>query len=256
MTSVTRRPQRRPPQARHSPQRGRSDGITLRPTRQLPLAEVAARSGVPASAPRSRCHTRDPALAGRSGLEAPAARRLRASDRPAYGDGSGSSLRSSSGGEGAWLAGSTAASLHGITRAPIGLPIRVLVPAAPQVRRIAWVDVRSTTCWASRVVERARCASDASPAPSSTQRLETPDERAARGVGDRGGPTPSRPARRPGALGRAGAVVVRRLRRFSPRSRTARGRCPRPTCSRWSGPRADCPRRWRTRSSPGPGGET
>lgn len=86
------------------------------------------------------------------------------------------------GGEGAWLAGSTAASLHGIVAAPMAMPIRVLVPAPRRSRRIAWVDVRSTTLLGERVVERgplrlgclARAVVDAA--------HETPDERAARGL--------------------------------------------------------------------------
>ena len=62
------------------------------------------------------------------------------------------------------------------------MPIRVLVPAPRRSRRIAWVDVRSTTLLGERVVERgplrlgclARAVVDAA--------HETPDERAARGV--------------------------------------------------------------------------
>lgn len=86
------------------------------------------------------------------------------------------------GGDGAWLAGSTAAALHGILSAPMSMPIRVLVPAPRRSRRIAWVDVRSTTLLDERMVERgplrlgclARAVVDAA--------HETPNERAARGV--------------------------------------------------------------------------
>ncbi len=85
-------------------------------------------------------------------------------------------------GEGAWLAGSTAAALHGLRARTVTLPIRVLVPAPRRSRRIAWVDVRSTTLLGEPVMERgplrlgclARAVVDAA--------AETPDERSARAV--------------------------------------------------------------------------
>jgi len=57
-------------------------------------------------------------------------------------------------GDGAWLAGSTAAALHGITACRLGMPIRVLVPAPRRSRRVAWVDIRSTTLLGEPVIPR------------------------------------------------------------------------------------------------------
>ena len=58
------------------------------------------------------------------------------------------------GGDGAWLAGSTAAALHGLQACPVRVPIRVLVPAPRRSRRIAWVDIRSTTLLGEPMVSR------------------------------------------------------------------------------------------------------
>jgi hypothetical protein len=87
-----------------------------------------------------------------------------------------------SGGEAAWLAGTTAGALHGLRSCVLGVPVRVLVPAPRRSRRIAWVDIRSTTLTGEPVVERdglrvgclARAVVDAA--------AETPDERGARGL--------------------------------------------------------------------------
>ena len=86
------------------------------------------------------------------------------------------------GGEQSWLSGSTAASMHGLRSCSVGLPVRVLVPAPRRSRRIAWVDIRSTTLTGEPVIERdglrvgclARAVVDAA--------AETPDERQARGL--------------------------------------------------------------------------
>jgi hypothetical protein len=86
------------------------------------------------------------------------------------------------GGDEAWLAGSTASALHGLKSSSVGLPIRVLVPAPRRSRRVAWVDIRSTTLTGEPVVERdglrigclARAVVDAA--------AETPDERSARAL--------------------------------------------------------------------------
>ncbi|GAA2744751.1 hypothetical protein GCM10009868_23590 [Terrabacter aerolatus] len=58
------------------------------------------------------------------------------------------------GGDGAWLAGTTAAALHGLRSCSVGAPIRVLVPAPRRSRRIAWVELRSTTLTGEPVVDR------------------------------------------------------------------------------------------------------
>jgi len=86
------------------------------------------------------------------------------------------------GGPGAWLAGSTAAALHGVRACHVRMPIRVLVPAPRRSRRIAWVDIRSTTLIGEPVIERgalrlgclARAVVDAA--------AETADERGGRGL--------------------------------------------------------------------------
>ncbi|GGM92485.1 hypothetical protein GCM10009721_17700 [Terrabacter tumescens] len=86
------------------------------------------------------------------------------------------------GGDGAWLAGSTAAALHGLRACQARLPIRVLVPAPRRSRRVAWVDIRSTTLLGEPLVPRgslrlgclARAVVDAA--------VETPDERSARAL--------------------------------------------------------------------------
>ena len=136
-------------------------------------------------------------------------------------------------GEGAWLAGPTAAALHGITTCRLGMPVRVLVPAPRRSRRVAWVDIRSTTLLGEPVIPRgplrvgclSRAVVDAA--------AETADERGARAlvieavqrrlvrlddlehwVDARGRPGPS-------------ACVA-----CWPRWPPAPGRCPSQTCSR------------------------
>jgi hypothetical protein len=86
------------------------------------------------------------------------------------------------GGDGAWLAGSTAAALHGLQACSVRVPIRVLVPAPRRSRRISWVDIRSTTLLGEPMVSRgplrlgclARAVVDAA--------AETADERGARAL--------------------------------------------------------------------------
>lgn len=85
-------------------------------------------------------------------------------------------------GQGSWLAGSTAASLHGLRACAVTLPLRVLVPAPRRTRRIAWVQIRSTELLGEPVMNRgplrlgclARAVVDAA--------AETPDERSARAL--------------------------------------------------------------------------
>ncbi|GAA1966634.1 hypothetical protein GCM10009817_03150 [Terrabacter lapilli] len=58
------------------------------------------------------------------------------------------------GGPGSWLAGTTAAALHGLRSCSLALPIRLLVPRPQRSRRIAWVDVRATSLLGEPVVGR------------------------------------------------------------------------------------------------------
>lgn len=53
-----------------------------------------------------------------------------------------------------WLAGSTAAALHGLRSCALTLPIHVLVPRPQRSRRVAWVEVRGTSLLGEPVVER------------------------------------------------------------------------------------------------------
>ena len=45
-------------------------------------------------------------------------------------------------GEDSWLAGTTAAALHGLRSCRLAVPIRLLVPKPRRSRRVAWVDAR------------------------------------------------------------------------------------------------------------------
>ena len=53
-----------------------------------------------------------------------------------------------------WLAGSTAAALHGVPGLEICRPVRVLVAAPHRARDHAWVSIRNTTLVDERVHER------------------------------------------------------------------------------------------------------
>jgi hypothetical protein len=57
-------------------------------------------------------------------------------------------------GPGSWLAGSTAAALHGVPGLEICRPVRVLVAAPHRARDHAWVSIRNTTLVDERVHER------------------------------------------------------------------------------------------------------
>ncbi len=139
------------------------------------------------------------------------------------------------GGEGAWLAGSTAAALHGLRSCSVGVPIRVLVAAPKRSRRVAWVDIRSTTLTGEPVVDRdglrvgclARAVVDAA--------AETPDEGQARALvieaaqrsaASCGSTTSSTGSTRVADRGPSACAA------FWPRSRQVHGRCLSPTCSR------------------------
>lgn len=85
-------------------------------------------------------------------------------------------------GDGAWLAGSTAAALQGLRSCSVTVPIHVLVPAPRHSRRVAWVEIRSTALLGEPVLQRgplrvgslARAVVDAAAA--------TPDERGAQAL--------------------------------------------------------------------------
>lgn len=53
-----------------------------------------------------------------------------------------------------WLAGATAAALHGITKSEPGEPVHVLVPAPRTPRQVGWVSIRRTHLLDERIVER------------------------------------------------------------------------------------------------------
>lgn len=86
------------------------------------------------------------------------------------------------GGEGSWLAGTTAAALHGIEACSLTPPLRVLVPAPRRSRRIAWVEIRGTTLLGEPVVDRGPLRIGCLPRAVVDAAAETGDERRARGV--------------------------------------------------------------------------
>lgn len=57
-------------------------------------------------------------------------------------------------GPGSWLAGSTAAALHGIEACRVSNPIHVQVPVPRRSRSSGWVSVRNTTLVDERLIER------------------------------------------------------------------------------------------------------
>lgn len=57
-------------------------------------------------------------------------------------------------GEQAWFAGRTAVHLHGLRACRLDLPFTMLVPDSQRPRRVAWVDVRSTSLTGEPLVER------------------------------------------------------------------------------------------------------
>lgn len=86
------------------------------------------------------------------------------------------------GGNGAWLAGTTAAALQGLGSCAVGVPVRVLVPAPRRSRRVAWVDIRATTLIGEAVVERDGLRIGCLPRAVVDAAAETPDERQARAL--------------------------------------------------------------------------
>ncbi len=85
-------------------------------------------------------------------------------------------------GEGAWLGGSTAAALHGIRSCSVTLPVRILVPAPRKSRRIAWVDIRSTSLLGEPTVSRGALRLACLPRAVVDAAAEIPHERTARAL--------------------------------------------------------------------------
>ena len=85
-------------------------------------------------------------------------------------------------GENSWLAGSTAAALHGLRSCPLALPIRLLVPRPQRSRRFAWVEVRGTSLLGEPVVERGPLRLGSLPRAVVDAAAQTPDERSARAL--------------------------------------------------------------------------
>jgi hypothetical protein len=85
-------------------------------------------------------------------------------------------------GEGSWLAGSTAAALHGIRGARLTAPVRVLVPAPRRARTVAWVQVTSTTVADEPVIERGPLRLSCPPRAVIDAAAATADDRSARGI--------------------------------------------------------------------------
>ena len=85
-------------------------------------------------------------------------------------------------GEDSWLAGTTAASLHGLRSCPLGLPFRVLVPRPRRSRRIAWVDIRATSLVGEALVERGPLRLGCLPRAVVDAAARMPEERSARAL--------------------------------------------------------------------------
>ncbi|WP_020143123.1 hypothetical protein [Terracoccus sp. 273MFTsu3.1] len=85
-------------------------------------------------------------------------------------------------GDDSWLAGTTAAALHGLTSCSLGVPIRVLVPRPQRSRRVAWVDVRATSLLREPVVERGPLRVGCLPRAVVDAASQIPDERNARAL--------------------------------------------------------------------------
>ena len=80
-------------------------------------------------------------------------------------------------GEDSWLAGSTAAALHGLRSCSLGLPIRLLVPRPQRSRRVAWVEVHATSLLGEPVVERGPLRVGCLPRAVVDAAAQTPEER-------------------------------------------------------------------------------
>ena len=85
-------------------------------------------------------------------------------------------------GEDSWLAGTTAAALHGLRSCSLALPIRLLVPRPHRSRRLAWVDVCATSLLGEPVVERGPLRLGCLPWAVVDAAAQTPDERSARAL--------------------------------------------------------------------------
>jgi hypothetical protein len=85
-------------------------------------------------------------------------------------------------GDDSWLAGTTAAALHGLTSCSLALPIRLLVPRPQRSRRVAWVEVRGTSLLGERVVERGPLRLGCLPRAVVDAAAQTPEERSARAL--------------------------------------------------------------------------
>lgn len=85
-------------------------------------------------------------------------------------------------GDAAWLGGSTAAALQGIRSCSVTLPIRVLVAAPRRSRRVAWVDIRSTSLLGEPTVSRGPLRLACLPRAVVDAAAEIPNERTARAL--------------------------------------------------------------------------
>lgn len=86
------------------------------------------------------------------------------------------------GGAGSWLAGSTAAALHGLRSCTLALPVRLLVPRPQRSRRLAWIDVRATSLLDEPVIERGPLRLGCLPRAVVDAGAETAHERDARAI--------------------------------------------------------------------------
>jgi len=85
-------------------------------------------------------------------------------------------------GEDSWLAGTTAAALHGLRSCRLAVPIRLLVPKPRRSRRVAWVDVRATSLLGEPVIERGPLRLGCLPRAVVDAAAQTPEERSARAL--------------------------------------------------------------------------
>src|SRR5689334_1708694 len=85
-------------------------------------------------------------------------------------------------GEDSWLAGTTAAALHGLKSCSLALPIRLLVPRPQRSRRVAWVDIGATSLLGEPVVERGPLRLGCLPRSVVDAAAQVPEERRARAL--------------------------------------------------------------------------
>lgn len=83
-------------------------------------------------------------------------------------------------GPGSWLAGHTAAQVHGVIEPGPNLPITVFVPYPQRSRRVAWVRIRATRLTNERLVERGPLKLSCRPRALVDAAADAMDERAAR----------------------------------------------------------------------------